>query len=40
MGRVNKLPIGLSFIGTAGSDSRLLAYGHAFEILRTGVFQA
>ena len=40
MGRVHKLPVGLSFIGTAGSDSRLLAYGHAFEILRTGVFQA
>ncbi|WP_295635871.1 amidase [Novosphingobium sp.] len=31
MGLVNGLPVGLSFIGTAWSDARLLAYGYAFE---------
>lgn len=31
MGRADGLPIGLSFIGTAWSEARLLAYGHAFE---------
>ena len=34
MGRIGKLPIGLSFIGAAGSDDSLLAYGHAFESAR------
>lgn len=40
MGRVGRLPIGLSLIGQAGSDALLLSYGHAFEILRAGAFQA
>jgi amidase len=31
MGGVRGLPVGLSFIGPAWSDARLLAYGHAFE---------
>jgi len=31
MGQVSGLPVGLSFIGTAWSDARLLAYGYAFE---------
>lgn len=31
MGQVDGLPVGLSFIGTAWSDARLLAYGYAFE---------
>ena len=31
MGLVSGLPAGLSFIGTAWSDGRLLAYGYAFE---------
>lgn len=31
MGLVDGLPVGLSFIGTAWSDARLLAYGYAFE---------
>jgi amidase len=35
MGEVGGLPVGLSFIGPAWSDARMLAYGHAFE-LRAG----
>jgi amidase len=31
MGQVDGLPVGLSFIGPAWSDARLLAYGYAFE---------
>jgi len=31
MGLVDGLPVGLSFIGTAWSDAKLLAYGYAFE---------
>ena len=31
MGGVRGLPVGLSFIGPAWSEARLLAYGHAFE---------
>jgi amidase len=31
MGLVNGLPVGLSFMGAAWSEARLLAYGHAFE---------
>ena len=31
MGLVDGLPVGVSFIGTAWSDARLLAYGYAFE---------
>lgn len=31
MGYVRGLPVGLSFIGTAWSEARLLAYGYAFE---------
>lgn len=31
MGFVNDLPIGLSFIGTAWSDAKILAFGYAFE---------
>jgi amidase len=31
MGFVNGLPVGFSFIGTAGADARVLALGHAFE---------
>ena len=31
MGMVDGLPVGLSFIGTAWSDAKLLAYGYAFE---------
>ena len=31
MGTVRTLPVGLSFIGTAWSDTLLLAYGYAFE---------
>jgi len=31
MGLVDGLPVGLSFIGPAWSDARLLAYGYAFE---------
>lgn len=31
MGQVAGLPVGLSFIGTAWSDARLLHYAHAFE---------
>jgi amidase len=31
MGQVSGLPVGLSFIGTAWSDARLLAYGYAYE---------
>jgi amidase len=31
MGQVDGLPVGLSFIGTAWSDARLLAYGYAYE---------
>lgn len=30
-GFVGPLPIGVSFLGTRGSDARLLAYAHAFE---------
>jgi amidase len=31
MGQVGGLPVGLSFIGTAGSDATLLSFGYAFE---------
>jgi amidase len=31
MGLVNGLPVGLSFIGPAWSEARLLSYGYAFE---------
>ncbi|MDE2488228.1 MAG: amidase [Alphaproteobacteria bacterium] len=31
MGAVKGLPVGLSFVGTAWSEARLLAYGYAFE---------
>jgi amidase len=31
MGFVGRLPVGISFIGTAWSDAMLLALGHAFE---------
>ena len=31
MGLVDGLPVGLSFIGTAWSDAKLLSYGYAFE---------
>ena len=31
MGAVEGLPIGLSFIGTAWDDGRVLAAGHAYE---------
>jgi amidase len=31
MGQVSGLPVGLSFIGPAWSEARLLALGHAFE---------
>ena len=31
MGQVRGLPIGLSFIGPAWSEDRLLALGYAFE---------
>lgn len=34
MGAVEGLPIGLSFIGTAWDDARVLAAGHAFEVAR------
>jgi amidase len=31
MGLVNGLPIGLSFIGTAWTEAKLLSYGYAYE---------
>jgi amidase len=31
MGQVDGLPVGLSFIGPAWSEARLLGLGHAFE---------
>ena len=31
MGEVKGLPVGLSFIGPAWSDGRLLSLGYAFE---------
>jgi amidase len=31
MGLVDGLPVGLSFVGPAWSEARLLAYGYAFE---------
>ncbi len=31
MGFVDELPIGLSFIGPAWSEAKLLGFGHAFE---------
>jgi amidase len=31
MGEVGGLPVGLSFVGPAWSDARMLAYGYAFE---------
>jgi amidase len=34
MGMVEGLPIGLSFIGTAWDDARVLAAGHAYELAR------
>ena len=35
-GLVSGLPVGLSFIGPAWSEPRLIALAHAFEIVRTG----
>jgi amidase len=32
MGFVGELPVGLSFVGAAGSDAQVLALGHAFEL--------
>jgi amidase len=32
MGQLRGLPVGLSFIGPAWSESTLLAMGHAFEL--------
>ena len=32
MGTMRELPIGLSFMGPAGSDAQILAAGHAYEI--------
>jgi amidase len=32
-GLVRGLPIGLSFVGTAWSEARLLALGHAYETI-------
>lgn len=37
MGGVRGLPVGLSFIGPAWSDARLLAYGYAFEQAAPGM---
>jgi amidase len=37
MGGVRGLPVGLSFIGPAWSDARVLAYGHAFEQAAPGM---
>lgn len=34
MGAIEGLPIGLSFIGTAWDDARVLAAGHAYELAR------
>lgn len=34
MGMIEGLPIGLSFIGTAWDDARVLAAGHAYELAR------
>ncbi len=34
MGAVEGLPIGVSFIGTAWDDARVLAAGHAYELAR------
>jgi amidase len=31
MGLVDGLPVGLSFIGPAWSEARLLSYGYAYE---------
>lgn len=31
MGTVSELPVGLSFIGTAGDDANMLAFGYAYE---------
>jgi amidase len=31
MGQVDGLPVGLSIVGTAWDDARVLAYGYAFE---------
>ena len=31
MGQAGGLPVGLSFIGAAWSEARLLSLGHAFE---------
>ena len=31
MGLVSGLPVGLSFVGPAWSDARMLAFGYAFE---------
>ena len=31
MGQVEGLPVGLSFIGTAWTEAKLLAYGYAYE---------
>ncbi len=36
MGRADGLPIGLSLVGAAWSEARLLAYAHAFEALNSG----
>jgi amidase len=34
MGKVEGLPVGLSFIGTAWSEGNLLRLGHGFEMVR------
>jgi amidase len=31
MGAVEGLPVGLSFVGTAWSEGRLISYAYAFE---------
>ncbi|MEZ5387652.1 MAG: amidase [Prosthecobacter sp.] len=33
MGFVDDLPVGFSFMGSAGSDAHILALGHAFELI-------
>ena len=33
MGQLHGLPVGLSFVGTAWSEAKLLAIGYAFEQL-------
>ena len=31
MGNVHGIPVGVSFIGSAGDDAAILAYGYAYE---------